>query len=245
MKFDIIGDIHGCYTELLELIEKLGYQPQGDCFIHHEGRNLSFVGDAMDRGPDSLKVLELLFRLQDHDLLFYSPGNHCSKLYRYFKGHPVQVNNGLETTLAEWKNLTKKEQHIFRKRYVTFYEQLSLFQNHSPQLIVAHAGLKEEMIGKPLSRNIAHFVLSGETTGTFHNDGRPIRRDWAKTYRGQPWVVYGHTPTEEPYVVNRTANIDTGCVFGGSLTAFRFPELTVVSVASQQPYSPERFHRFT
>lgn len=245
MKFDIIGDIHGCFTELLELIEKLGYEPQGSVFVHPEGRNLSFVGDAMDRGPDSLQVLELLFRLQDQKILHYSPGNHCSKLYRYFKGHSVQVNNGLETTLAEWRSLSKKEQHAFRARYMQFYESLSLFQDYSPQLIVAHAGLKEEMLDKPLSRNIANFVLTGETTGKHHADGRPIRRDWAKTYKGQPWVVYGHTPTEEAYIVNRTVNIDTGCIFGGSLTALRFPELTLESVASQQPYAPERFHRFT
>lgn len=245
MEFDIIGDIHGCYSELLELIEKLGYQPHEDVFVHPAGRNLSFVGDAMDRGPESLRVLELLFRLQDKKLLHYSPGNHCSKLYRYFKGHSVQVNNGLETTLAEWRSLPKNEQHSFKTRYLKFYESLPLFQNYAPQLIVAHAGLKETMIGKPLSRNIANFVLTGEATGNHHADGRPIRRDWAKSYRGEPWIVYGHTPTEEPYLINHTANIDTGCVFGGSLTALRFPELTLVSVASQQPYAPERFHRFT
>ena len=245
MKFDIIGDIHGCHSELLQLIGKLGYQQHGDVFIHPEGRHLSFVGDAMDRGPDSLNVLKLLFRMQDEGLLFYSPGNHCSKLYRYFKGHHVQISNGLETTLAEWQALPKKEQLSFRKRYMQFYEKLPLFQDHPPHLIVAHAGLKEEMVGQPLSRGIANFVLSGETTGNYHTDGRPIRRDWAKNYGGQPWVVYGHTPTEEPYIINRTANIDTGCVFGGSLTALRFPEMAIVSVSSLQPYAPERFYRFT
>ncbi|HSP21315.1 MAG TPA: metallophosphoesterase [Planococcus sp. (in: firmicutes)] len=245
MKFDIIGDIHGCHSELLELIGILGYERHGDVYIHPEGRNLSFVGDAMDRGPDSLSVLHLLFHMQDEGLLFYSPGNHCSKLYRYFKGHPVQVTNGLETTLAEWRSLPKKEQLWFSARYVQFYENLPLFQDHPPQLIIAHAGLKEEMIGMPLSRRIANFVLSGEATGEHHADGRPIRRDWAKHYGGQPWIVYGHTPTEEPYIINRTANIDTGCVFGGSLTALQFPEMAFVSVSSLQPYAPERFYRFT
>lgn len=245
MKFDIIGDIHGCYSELLQLIEKLGYQQRAGVFVHPEGRSLSFVGDAMDRGPDSLNVLKLLFRMQDEGLLFYSPGNHCSKLYRYFKGHSVQISNGLETTLAEWRSLPKQDQLTFRKRYMQFYEKLPLFQDHPPHLIVAHAGLKEEMLGQPLSRGIANFVLSGEMTGNYHADGRPIRRDWAKNYGGQPWVVYGHTPTEEPYIINRTANIDTGCVFGGSLTALRFPEMAIESVSSLQPYAPERFYRFT
>ena len=245
MKFDIIGDIHGCHSELLHLIAKLGYAQQGTVFVHPEGRHLSFVGDAMDRGPDSLQVMQLMFRLQDAGLLYYSPGNHCSKLYRYFKGHQVQISNGIETTLAEWRNLPTNEQMRFRKRYMQFYEKLPLFQDHPPALIVAHAGLKEEMIGQPLSRNIANFVLSGETTGNYHADGRPIRRDWAKHYSGQPWVVYGHTPTEKPYIVNRTANIDTGCVFGGSLTALRFPEMEIESVPSLQPYAPERFYRFT
>lgn len=245
MKYDIIGDIHGCYAELLELFERLGYEKDGEVYVHPQGRQLVFVGDAMDRGPESLAVLRLLFSFQDKSILYYSPGNHCNKLYRFFKGNKVQLTHGLEMTIAEWQQLPKKEQQDFRARYIHFYEELPFYQELGEELIVAHAGLKADMIGRPINKSIAVFVLYGDITGKFHADGRPVRRNWAKSYNGSKWIVYGHTPTEEPYLINKTANIDTGCVFGGSLTAFRFPEKTLVSVPSQQPYQPDRFHRFS
>lgn len=244
MKYDIIGDIHGCFDELMELLEKLGYTFENGIHTHPEGRLPAFVGDAMDRGPYSLKVLELLFTRQDKGTLLYAPGNHCNKLYRFMKGNSVQLAHGLEITIAEWQALPKKEQQKFRKRYIRFYEELPQYLVLRDDLIVAHAGLKQGMIGEPMSKNIRVFTLYGDITGKFHADGRPVRRDWAKSYKGEPWVVYGHTPTEEPYIINRTANIDTGCVFGGTLTAFRFPEKELVSVPSKQPYQPDRFHRF-
>ncbi|MCJ1907042.1 bis(5'-nucleosyl)-tetraphosphatase PrpE [Planococcus ruber] len=245
MGFDIIGDIHGCYQELLDLLSELGYREQGGLYLHPDGRRLVFVGDAMDRGPASLDVLHLLFKMQDADILYYSPGNHCNKLYRFFKGNKVQIGHGLENTLDEWQRLPKKEQSEFRTRYLQFYEKLPLYLQLSPDLVVAHAGIKEEMVGAKISKGIAVFVLYGDTTGKFHADGRPVRRDWAKNYQGAKWIVYGHTPTEEPYLINRTANIDTGCVFGGSLTAFRFPEKELVSVPSKQPFQPEKFHLYS
>ncbi|MDN7241461.1 bis(5'-nucleosyl)-tetraphosphatase PrpE [Planococcus sp. N028] len=244
MKYDIIGDIHGCYAELLELFEVLGYENQEGLFVHPEERELVFVGDAMDRGPDSLAVLRLLFTFQDRGHLHYCPGNHCNKLYRFFKGNRVQLTHGLETTINEWHRLPKKEQQQFRARYLRFYEELPFYQELGDDLIVAHAGIKDDMLGKPISKSIAVFVLYGDTTGKFDAQGRPIRRNWAKSYKGSKWVVYGHTPTEEPYIINNTVNIDTGCIFGGYLSAFRFPEKTVVSVPSYQPYQPERFQKF-
>ncbi|WP_084244754.1 bis(5'-nucleosyl)-tetraphosphatase PrpE [Planomicrobium okeanokoites] len=244
MKFDIIGDIHGCYDELMDLLEKLGYRFDDGIHIHPDGRMPAFVGDAMDRGPDSLKVMELLFARQDRGILHYSPGNHCNKLYRFMKGNQVQLAHGLEITIADWQSMPKKEKQNFRERYIRFYEELPQYLVLCDDLIVAHAGLKQEMIGVPVNRKIAVFTLYGDITGKFHADGRPVRRDWAKSYQGGPWIVYGHTPTEEPYLINKTANIDTGCVFGGSLTAFRFPEKELVAVPSRQPYQPDRFHRF-
>ncbi|AQQ53899.1 bis(5'-nucleosyl)-tetraphosphatase PrpE [Planococcus lenghuensis] len=245
MKVDVIGDIHGCFAELNQLIEKLGYKASlNGTYRHPAGRQLAFVGDAPDRGPDSLSVLRLLFSMQDAGNLSYSPGNHCNKLYRYFLGNHVQIAHGLETTIAEWKALPLKEQEIFRKRYKKFYEALPLYQQFDNELVVAHAGIRENMIGQPISKKISSFVLYGDVTGGFHPDGRPVRRDWAKHYNGKQWVVYGHTPTSEPYFMNRTVNIDTGCVFGGALSAFRYPEKTIVSVPSRQPFEPDRFHHY-
>ncbi|WP_088005651.1 bis(5'-nucleosyl)-tetraphosphatase PrpE [Indiicoccus explosivorum] len=244
MKVDVIGDIHGCREELLELIEKLGYREEGGLFRHPEGRQLAFVGDAADRGPDSIGVLRLLFSMQDAGMLSYSPGNHCNKLYRFFKGNNVQITHGLETTIAEWRGLPETEQEAFRKRYKRFYEALPVYQTFEDRLIVAHAGIRENMIGQPLSKKIISFVLYGDVTGDFLPDGRPVRRDWAKHYSGERWIVYGHTPVEQPYFRNRTVNIDTGCVFGGALSAFRYPEEEILSVPSRQPFEPDRFHRY-
>ena len=96
------------------------------------------------------------------------------------------------------------------------------------KLVVAHAGMKEEMQGRG-SGKVRDFALYGETTGETDEFGLPVRYDWAAEYRGTAMVVYGHTPVPEPEWLNRTINIDTGCVFGGKLTALRYPERELVS----------------
>ncbi|WP_211654595.1 bis(5'-nucleosyl)-tetraphosphatase PrpE [Planococcus alpniumensis] len=244
MNYDVIGDIHGCFDELLELIEQLGYQFENGLPVHPEGRKLAFVGDAMDRGPKSLDVLQLLFAMQDAGILYYSPGNHCNKLYRFFKGNPVELLHGLEMTVAEWRQLEQGAQKQFRNRFIRFYEELPLYHRLQEDLIVVHAGLRQDMIGLPLSRRIITFALYGEITGKYHSDGRPVRGNWAKSYQGEPWIIYGHTPVATPYFKNRTVNIDTGCVFGGHLTALRFPEMEIYQVPSTQVYQPDRFHQY-
>lgn len=245
MKFDIIGDIHGCYDELLLLIEKLGYSMEAGLPVHKDGRRLAFVGDAMDRGPNSYQTLLFLFNMQDHGLLLYSPGNHCNKLYRLAKGNKVQQTHGLETTVAELDVLPPSEKIQFYERYRRFYEALPLYVSlNDGKLIIAHAGIRENMIGEPFSKKVEAFVLYGDITGKTHPDGRPVRRDWAKSYVGTPWIVYGHTPVLDARFVQRTVNIDTGCVFGGKLTAVRYPEMEIVSVPSLQPFIPEKFTSF-
>ena len=97
------------------------------------------------------------------------------------------------------------------------------------KLVVAHAGMKEEMQGRG-SGKVRDFALYGETTGETDEFGLPVRYNWAAEYRGKAMVVYGHTPVPEPEWLNRTINIDTGCVFGGKLTALRYPEKELVSV---------------
>ncbi|GKV67583.1 bis(5'-nucleosyl)-tetraphosphatase PrpE [asymmetrical] [Sporosarcina sp. NCCP-2716] len=240
--FDMIGDIHGCYDELTELLSVLGYSLESGIPIHPDGRSPVFVGDGMDRGPDSLRVLQLLFALQDSGKLHYSPGNHCNKLYRYAKGNNVQQTHGLETTVAELDALPPDERQAVLSRYRRFYEKLPLYLSlDGGSLIVAHAGLPERMIGAKPSGSMKTFVLYGDVTGETLPDGRPVRRDWAASYKGNPWIVYGHTPVREPRFTGNTVNIDTGCVFGGSLTAFRWPEKEIVSVPSRQPFQPEKF----
>ncbi len=75
-------------------------------------------------------------------------------------------------------------------------------------------------------------------------DGTPVRRDWAKHHKGDTWIVYGHTPVKQPRFINRTVNIDTGCVFGGVLTALRYPEMETIEVQSAMPFIEEKFRSF-
>jgi protein phosphatase len=245
LKYDIIGDIHGCYTELMLLLHKLGYSTDTGIPIHPDGRIPAFVGDAMDRGPNSLQTLELMFNLQDAGILIYAPGNHCNKFFRFAKGNKVHQTHGLETTVAELDTKPIEERKRILERYIRFYEVLPLYHILlDGELIIAHAGIREDMIGVGTSEKIRVFVLYGDITGKKLPDGRPIRRDWAKHYKGKAFIVYGHTPVSKPRFVNTTANIDTGCVFGGELTALRYPEMELVSVPSTLQFIPEKFTSF-
>ncbi|WP_432354702.1 bis(5'-nucleosyl)-tetraphosphatase PrpE [Sporosarcina sp. A2] len=240
--YDIIGDIHGCYEELLELLTTLGYSLNTGVPTHPSNRQIAFVGDGTDRGPSSLNVLRLLFTIQDKGQLIYSPGNHCNKLYRYAKGNNVQQTHGLEMTIAELDTLSQHERKQFLARYQRFYEALPLYHLlDNGKLIIVHAGISQQLISAAPSSALRTFVLYGDITGETLPDGRPARRDWASSYKGTPWIVYGHTPVAYPRFINRTVNIDTGCVFGGSLTALSWPELKTISVPSKQPVQPEKF----
>lgn len=235
--FDIIGDIHGCYDELCVLLDRLGYidTPEGG-FHHPEGRTAVFLGDLADRGPASVRVIQTVLAMVELGDALYIPGNHCDKLARYFKGSNVVVGHGLETTVRELEQLDTKSLRKLSERF------LEVFDNCPPylmldrdRLVVAHAGLPEELHGR-LSRRVRAFALYGDVTGEVDENGQPIRRDWAKDYRGSPLVVFGHTPTLYPRFVNNAANIDQGCVFGGSLSALRYPEREIVTVPAKYVY---------
>ena len=103
------------------------------------------------------------------------------------------------------------------------------------KLVVAHAGLPANMQGRG-SGKVRDFALYGDTTGETDEYGLPVRYPWAQEYRGRAMVVYGHTPVPEPEWLNRTICIDTGCVFGGRLTALRYPERELVSVPAAATY---------
>jgi protein phosphatase len=242
MNLDIIGDIHGCYAELKELTNNLGFDWNSGVPIHPDGRQLAFIGDLTDRGPESLKTAELVWELvRNRKIAFYVPGNHCNKLYRYLLGNKVQTKHGLETTVSEFLALENVKRDSFRKKFINLYESAPLYHVlDNEKLVLAHAGIREEYIGKDYSK-VKTFVLYGDITGQTNADGTPVRRDWARNYQGNAVIVYGHTPVKEPRVLNNTYNIDTGAVFGGKLTALRYPEMELVSVPSTMPFVPEKF----
>src|SRR5688500_325833 len=174
---------------------------------------------------------------------YYTPGNHCNKLMRYLQGRRVQLAHGLEGTVRELDE---------RKRVVPGLEaRIPWFIESAPtylwlargELVVAHAGIKEGMIGTDDSR-VRSMCLYGDVTGESNPDGTPVRLDWAQHYRGRPAIVYGHTPVAGPSWVNNTVNIDQGCVFGGWLTALRWPEREVVQVRAQRAYYTGRVPSF-
>ena len=231
--FDIIGDVHGCFDELTHLLDKLGYQTDVNCgFLHPEGRRVVFVGDLVDRGPKSPEVLRLVMMMVKAGTAFCIPGNHEQKLKKKLIGKDVRLTHGLAETMDQ----LSKEPESFHKEVMNFIDSLVshlVFDNG--KLVVAHAGLKEAYHGRA-SRRVREFALYGETMGETDEFGLPIRYDWAADYRGAAMVVYGHTPVPTADWLNNTICIDTGCVFGGSLTALRYPERELVDVEAQQIY---------
>ncbi|MFC7321230.1 bis(5'-nucleosyl)-tetraphosphatase PrpE [Halobacillus campisalis] len=246
MKIDVIGDVHGCLKELKLLFSKLGYEWENGLPIHPEGRTPIFLGDITDRGPSSIDTIRLVYQLVVKEKMAkYIPGNHCDKLNRFFKGNPVQEKHGLETTSAEYYALPKDEQKEVKSEFLELVETSSLYlEVPDVNAVIAHAGIREEDIGRN-NKQVKTFVLYGDITGAKLPDGRPERRDWAQSYSGSRWVVYGHTPVYEPRYVNKTVNIDTGCVFGNKLTAFRLPEEKTVSVPSSMPLVEEKFNYYS
>ncbi|TMW72942.1 bis(5'-nucleosyl)-tetraphosphatase PrpE [Alteribacter natronophilus] len=240
--FDIIGDIHGCYEEMDTLLQKAGYKTDTEGLLSHpDQRTLVSLGDLTDRGPYNTEVLKFAITNWKAGRLLYCPGNHCDKLYRYFLGRNVKINNGLETTVAELDKLNRKEYTFISEGFKKMVENSPLYlELDRGGLVVAHAGIRGDLIGKT-SKKVKTFVLYGDITGETHPDGRPVRRDWAKEYTHDTFVVYGHTPVKEPRFLNHTVNIDTGCVFGNTLTLFQWPEKTTISVDSTLPYVAEKF----
>ncbi len=234
--FDIIGDVHGCHEELMELLIKLGYtELPGGAWAHAE-RKAIFVGDLVDRGPKVPEVVRLVMESVKGGAALCVPGNHDVKFMRKVWGKNVQITHGLAESLVQFE--AYEQQHRgFSRLAAEFIDGLvSHYVLDEGKLVVAHAGMKEAMQGRG-SGAVREFALFGETTGETDEFGLPIRYNWAAEYRGRATVVYGHTPVPEPEWLNRTINIDTGCVFGGKLTALRYPEKELVSVPAKATYA--------
>ena len=238
--FDIIGDVHGCFAELELLLKELGYRKSAEAaeggsagIVHPQGRSLVFVGDLIDRGPDPVGVLRLVMALSKAGTARCVIGNHDDKLRRKLIGRNVQMLHGLAETYAQ----LQKQPAAFREEVKQFLAGLpSHVLLDSGNLVVAHAGLRHDWHGQDFSA-VRAYCLFGPTTGKLDQHGLPERLDWAATHNGEALVVYGHTPVATPRWQNNTVNIDTGCVFGGALTALRYPELETVSVPAQKEYA--------
>jgi protein phosphatase len=231
--FDIIGDVHGCSAELEALLGKLGYTDG----VHPEGRTAVFVGDLVDRGPDSPGVLRRVMAMVKSGNALCVPGNHENKYGRYLKGRAVRPTHGLAETIAQMEG----ESEEFRAEVREFVDGLvSHYVLDGGRLVVCHAGLPEKYHGRTSGRVRSH-ALYGDTTGETDEFGLPVRYPWAEDYRGRAAVVYGHTPVPEATWLNNTICLDTGAVFGGKLTALRWPERELVDVPAERVwYEPAR-----
>ncbi|HEY5988168.1 MAG TPA: AAA family ATPase, partial [Streptosporangiaceae bacterium] len=232
--FDIVGDVHGCFGELVSLLGRLGYEVSEDrrSARHPDGRRVIFLGDLVDRGPASPAVLRLAMGMARDGTAICLPGNHEVKLVRALRGQRVSTGHGLAETLGQ----LAAEPPEFAAEAAEFLAKLvAHFVFDDGRLVVAHAGLPAAMHGRA-SAAVRAFALYGDTSGESDEFGLPVRYPWAGEYRGKAIVVYGHTPVPEPVWLNRTICIDTGCVFGGRLTALRYPERELVSVPARTVY---------
>lgn len=242
--FDIIGDVHGCAGELVDLLGKLGYGVRlsgtGDGRRAHvtlsAGRRVVFVGDLVDRGPNAPDVLRIVMALVADAGALAVPGNHDVKFVRWLNGRVEKLTHGLDKTAQQFET----EGTAFRAHVKSFLEHLPIYLwLDAGRLAVAHAGIKENMLGHD-SKEIRSFCLYGETSGEQDEFGLPVRYHWAADYRGAAAIVYGHTPVPGAEWVNNTLCVDTGCCFGGKLTALRWPEREIVSVPAREAYAPTR-----
>ncbi len=241
--FDIFGDLHGCVGELRALLDRLGWERYtleesekpwgGESWRHPSGRKALFLGDLVDRGPNVLDTVRVVRNMVIAGDALCVAGNHDVKFMRWLRGKQVQIKHGLEQSIAEVEILEAEDRGTIAK----FLDGLvSHYVLDGGRLVVAHAGLREEMHGRGAAA-VREFCLYGETTGETDEFGLPIRYNWASEYRGKAMVVYGHTPIPEPEWLNNTVNIDTGAVFGGRLTALRYPEREFVSIPAAREYS--------
>ncbi len=219
--FDLIGDVHGCYGELTTLLTRLGYvlESGGELTVarHPQGRKLVFLGDLVDRGPAIVEVLRLAMGSLAAGTAYCVLGNHDLKLARLLRGKHTSVTHGLQASVDQ---LAQVEPEFSQKVTVfvgTLPNHLILDQG---RLVAVHGAIKPAYIGRDSGR-IQAFALYGDTTGEKDERGLPIRLDWSMQHDGSCAVVFGHTPISEPIWKNETLCIDTGCVYGGALTALR------------------------
>ncbi|WP_407270560.1 polynucleotide kinase-phosphatase [Radiobacillus sp. PE A8.2] len=241
---DIIGDIHGCYDELIQLLETLGYeQNQAGLYEHPDGRTFVSIGDVMSRGPQSLDTMLFFLRHMEHKLASMIDSNHGWKIARWLDGRKVTLSHGDEKVAEEFavyeqKHGKKQTEAIKEKIKDMLLEAPSHYvfkKNGVDTLVCAHAGIKDAFIGKT-SYQVSDFCRYGDTDGTDDN-GKPIRKDWTTGHQSSALIVWGHDPRPHPLEINNTINIDQGAVFGGKLTALRYPEKAIVSVNAKENYS--------
>lgn len=241
---DVIGDIHGCFDEFIEILSKLGYiKNEEGYFIHPEGRKILSLGDVMSRGPRSIETLQFFQKHVTAGLAYMIDSNHGWKIARWLDGKNVKLAHGDENVKAEFDEYeikfgieeSERLKEQIRDLLIEAKSHYIIQKNGVNLAVAVHAGIKDHYIGKQSPR-ISDFCRYGDTDGIDDN-GKPIRKDWSIAHQSSELILWGHDPRQHPLLVNNTLNIDQGVVFGGSLTAYRFPERKFVSVKSKEDYA--------
>ncbi len=240
---DFIGDIHACFEELIELLKKLGYKKNSDqLYEHPDGRRLVFLGDIMSRGPYSLESMMVVMRQVKYGLAYMIDSNHGWKIARWLDGRPVSLKHGdekVEAEFIEYEHQNGQEKTIFLKNEIkNFLLQAPshiVFSYNKERVVAVHAGIKDEFIGQE-NNKIKNYCRYGDVTD-FNPGGKPIRKEWYLHHKTNELIIWGHDPKPEPLEINNTINIDQGVVFGGKLTAFRYPEKEFVFQQSYSDYA--------
>ncbi|SNZ02521.1 Calcineurin-like phosphoesterase [Persephonella hydrogeniphila] len=211
----VVGDVHGCYLEFLQMLDEIKK-------MYGEKTLVVSVGDTVDRGDFNVEMLNLCFRLKEEGNFIEVQSNHNLKLYRWFKGKKVNISYGMKKTVDQILSLPEDERNRLKEKYINYYETLPLYLIINSSVVVAHAGIKDDMLGK-VNKKIKDFVIYGETTGRYTEEGFPERVDWTRervVNENSPKIVYGHVVYKEPYINNLCYGIDTGCVLGNKLTGY-------------------------
>ncbi|WP_028776440.1 polynucleotide kinase-phosphatase [Shimazuella kribbensis] len=241
---DIIGDIHGCFDEFMDLLVRLGYEKnEEDFYVHPQGRKIVSLGDVMSRGPKSLDTMEFFYRHIQAGLAYMIDSNHGWKIARWLDGRKVKMQHGDEKLAAEFEQFeavhgeekARDKKEAYRQMLLKAPSHYVLQKNDIPVAVVVHAGIKDEFIGKH-DQVISDFCRYGEVEG-FDKQGKPMRKDWFQQHQNSQLIIWGHDPKPQAIFIKNTVNIDQGVVFGGNLTAFRFPEKEFVQVPAQQDYA--------
>jgi diadenosine tetraphosphatase ApaH/serine/threonine PP2A family protein phosphatase len=210
-----VGDIHGCHKEFADLLDKLDLQKDD---------RLILLGDLINRGPDSGKVVELAREHATASLL----GNHELRHLNYRRTDDP-------SHLKKYDYATMEQ---LRGKDWDYLENMKLtYEDEETGVVFVHGGF---LPGRPWQRQPARIVTRIQVVG---RDGEPHKRaeepdapHWSTLWEGPPFVVYGHTPREEVARTKWTLGIDTACVMGGCLTAYILPEKRIVQVKARETY---------
>lgn len=249
-RYAIIGDIHGCVNELIDLVTKVllkDLNVGNKEFNPVTGRRFVFVGDITDRGPQNIAAMIYVKHLCDEFGALIVSGNHDNKFARYLKGNDIRISHGIDKTIDEWKEFKVKHKEVAEEMKEWYMEKIL---NTTPylvldngRLVVSHAGIKDWMIGKD-NKATRSMCLYGDTTGRRDEKGFPILNDWNAEHIGDFLIVHGHNVREKAEVINNVCDVDTGCVFGGKLTALMYPEMEFISEKAHELYFKDEKYDF-